>query len=213
MTIFVVSVHAFSAPSNLGGRSPQQGDTSGVSVGSSAATRHKSPATKSKVGDMLPSRMYRRVRLTKAATHRLSKVVQSAAIGKGGKGQPLQVGVARALSLDPMTQGVWFDLGDAGRAAMLGIISEGAVQVRVQFVGTNLLPGAKLFVRSMNDPDEVYGVFDSRGAPGDGEFWSPPVRGEGVVIEYIEPQMARSNRRRKKIPPFRIVQISHIFRE
>lgn len=213
MTIFVIGVHAFFAPSNLAGKSLQQGNTSGVSVGSSTATRRKSPATKSKVGDMLPSRMFRRVRLTRAATHRLPKVVQSTATttGKGGKGQPLQIGVGRALTLDPTTQGVWFDLGDAGRAALLGIISEGAAQVRVQFVGADLPPGAKLFVRSMNDTDEIYGAFEGRGASGDGEFWTPPVRGEGVVIEYVEPQRAR-NSRRKKAPPFRIAQISHIFR-
>lgn len=202
--VFAVSAFAFAAP--LGGalRLTQQ---------TGAHTRNTS-TSKSKIGEMLPSRMHKRVKLTKAATHRLPKLGANATQGnKGGKGQPLQVGIARTLALDPTMQGVWFDLGNAGRAMLLGIVSEGAAQLRVQFTATDLPTGAKLFVRSMNNTDEVYGAFEGRGALGNGEFWTPPVRGDSIVIEYIDPHLAKGSARRKKIVPFRIAQVSHIFRD
>jgi len=210
LLLFSLSAQVSAAASNVARRSSQQ---SGVGVHPNAASKRSAPAKKSKVSEMLPSRMYKRIKLTRAATHRLPKIVADAAQGKGGKGQPLQVGVARPLSLNPVTQGVWFDLKDAGRALLLGIISEGAAQVRVQFTATDLPPGAKLFVRSMSDVSDAYGAFEGRGALGNGEFWTPPVRGEGIVIEYLEPHVAKGSRRRKKVVPFRITQISHIFRD
>jgi hypothetical protein len=211
LLLFGVSAHVSAAVSNVARESLRQ---SSVGARSANASKGKAHATNSKVGKMLPSRMYKRVKLTTAATHRLPKIVADAAQGRGGKGQPLQVGVTRPLSLDPATQGVWFDLGaDAGRALLLGIISEGAAQVRVQFTAADLPPGAKLFVRSMNDADDAYGAFEGRGVLGNGEFWTPPVSGEGIVIEYVEPHKANSSRRRKKVVPFRVTQISHIFRD
>jgi hypothetical protein len=160
-----------------------------------------------------PSRIYRKVELTKAAIYRLPGIIPDTAGGARSKGQPLQIGVARSLSLNPAVQGSWFNLGDAGSALILGIISEGAAQVRVQFSNTDLPPGAKLFVRSMSHPDDAYGPFEGRGALGNGTFWSPPVRGEGIIIEYLDPQLTSGKSPRMETVPFSINRISHIFRD
>jgi len=209
----VVCVSASSIYVSSAGTSPQQEKASNVSVSTSSASQTASAKAKSKVGDMLPSRMNGQVKLTEGATLRLPVITPDAMQGGGrGKGQPLQIGVTRAVSLDPTRRGKWYDLGDAGSALVLGIISQGAAQVRVQFGDADLPAGAKLFVRSMTDPNEVYGAFEGRGALGNGTFWSPPVRGEGVVIEYLDPRLTSGKSRRKKTAPFRINQISHIFR-
>jgi len=126
----------------------------------------------------------------------------------------LRIGAARVLpkTLDARSDARTFSLLE-GEVSLLGIASERALQVRVHFAEVNLTKGARIFVYSLTNPEEVYGPFEGRGPTGTGEFWTPPVRGEGIVIEYLEPHVAKGSRRRKKVVPFRITQISHIFRD
>lgn len=82
--------------------------------------------------------------------------------------------------------------------------------MRVHFTDVDLPGGAKLFVYAMKNPDEIYGPFMGRGPSGDKTLWTPPVDGDGVIVEYFTPDS--SSRSRDKPPPFLVSAISHIFR-
>ncbi|MGH9900732.1 MAG: Calx-beta domain-containing protein, partial [Pyrinomonadaceae bacterium] len=97
-----------------------------------------------------------------------------------------------------------------GEVSLLGVVSEQAVQVRVHFADMNLGPGARVFVYSLANPDEVYGPYEGRGPTKDGEFWSPPVGGDGVVVEYFDPHAAERGGAGAP-PPFRISKITHVY--
>ena len=153
-----------------------------------------------------PSRIHSRVRLTPGATYRLPPLNSPA--GQKGAGKRMQVGVVRPLSLNPLTRAKWYDLGAAGTAGIVAVTSEGAAQVRLYFSRVALPVGAKLYVYSLKNPGEIYGAYEGRGPSGDGAFWTPPVEGDGIVVEYFSPRRVRSRRSK---PPFQIKEVSHIF--
>ncbi len=154
-----------------------------------------------------PSRNHKEIKVDQSVTYRLPPPdsIQPAK----GKGR-LQVGVVRPLSLNPILKSKWFNLGPDGRVGVFGLVSSGAVQVRVHFTAVDLPRGAKLFVYSMKNPGEIYGPFTGRGPSGDKTFWTPPVDGDGVIVEYFTP--GSSPRFKEKPPPFLVSAISHIFR-
>ncbi|MBA2338793.1 MAG: hypothetical protein H0V88_00210 [Pyrinomonadaceae bacterium] len=153
--------------------------------------------------------MYEEIKLDECAIYRLPPL--DSAPSANGKNGRLQTGVVRSVSLDPGENVRWFDLGARGRAALLGIVSTGAVAVRVHFADVQLTPGAQLFVRSLKNREEVYGPYEGRGVSADGSFWTPPVTGEGIVIEYFDPH--QGTREETAAPPFRITEVSHEFRD
>ena len=154
-----------------------------------------------------PSKTHKEVKIDQAVTYRLPP--PDALPAAKGKGR-LQVGVTRPLVLNPVFKSKWFDLGPDGRVGVFGLVSSGAVQVRVHFTDVDLPRGAKLFVYSMKNPGEIYGPFTGRGPSGDKTFWTPPVDGDGVVVEYVTP--GSTSRFKEKPPPFLVSAISHIFR-
>lgn len=154
-----------------------------------------------------PSRMHKEIKVDQAVTYRLPP--PGAIPAAKGKGR-LQVGVARPFSLNPILKSKWFDLGPVGRVGVFGLVSSGAVQLRVHFTDVDLPRGAKLFVYSMKNPDEIYGPFTGRGPSGNKTLWTPPIDGDGVVVEYFTP--GSTPRLKEKPPPFLVSAISHIFR-
>lgn len=153
-----------------------------------------------------PSNIYREIKLRSSDIYRLAPENSRAA--RKGPTKKIQVGNVRSISLNPLTQSRCFDLGNAGHAALMAVVSSGARQVRIHFTKTALPDGARLFVYSLNNVSEIYGPYELRGPSGSGDFWSPPVEGDGVVIEYYSPRPAT---RFNKKTPFRVTEISHVF--
>jgi hypothetical protein len=152
-----------------------------------------------------PSRTHKFIKVNKAVTYRLPPVDVRAASTQ--EGRPVRTGLTRPIAINPLKQSRWFKLGANAEVGILAIISEGARQVRAHVTSADLPPGAKIFIYSSKYPDELYGPFEGRGPNGDGSFWSPPVEGDEIIIEYFTPTP-----RSKDNPPFRITEISHVFR-
>src|SRR5262249_3992051 len=66
--------------------------------------------------------------------------------------------------------------------------------------------GARVFVYSIANPDEFYGPYEGHGASESGTFWTPPMKGEGVVIEYFSPTATNGI-------PFKVSKISHVYKD
>jgi hypothetical protein len=182
----------------------------GISPAPARAGRHGKAWVKeqSKIKEAPPSRTHKQVRIDEAVTYRLEPI--SPDTPPQGKGRPLQIGVTRPFPLDPLAKSKWFDLKGYGQVGIFGLKSAGALQLRVHFIKVALPRGAKIFISSMKNPDEYYGPFEGRGPSGDGTFWTPPVSGEGVIIEYFIP--GRSSLPKNSPSPFMVSEVSHIFR-
>lgn len=156
-----------------------------------------------------PSRFDDSIAADESSTHRLPPAPGSAQTS-GGMTKQMRVGVVRPLapSLDISAVGRCFDLGH-GTDEIMAVVSEGARQVRVRFASVSIPRGAKLYVSSLRDRAEVYGPYEGRGPSGDGAFWTPPVEGDGVVIEYYSPRSAPG--REGRSAPFRVVEVSHVY--
>jgi len=122
----------------------------------------------------------------------------------------LRIGVVRSLALpiNPLSDSPPYRLVE-GDVRVMGIVSEGAFYTRVHFSGMSLPPGARVFVYSVKNPDEFYGPYEGRGLSEDGTFWTPPLRGEEVAIEYFTPSGADAS---SEIP-FSVSEISHTFKD
>lgn len=120
----------------------------------------------------------------------------------------LRIGVVRQLAvpLDPISDGALYRIAD-GDVRVAAIVSPGSLRTRLHFQSTSLPAGARVFVYSMSDPDEFDGPYEGHGASDDGTFWTPPLTGEGVVIEYFTPAGTTS-----PVVPFRISEVSHNYK-
>ena len=122
----------------------------------------------------------------------------------------LRIGVVRSLALpiNPLTDSPPYRLVE-GDVRVMGIVSEGALYTRVHFNDMSLPPGARVFVYSVKNPEEFYGPYEGRGLSEDGTFWTPPLAGEEVVIEYF----TRSGAGASSEIPFSVSEISHTFKD
>ncbi|MDQ3013159.1 MAG: pre-peptidase C-terminal domain-containing protein, partial [Acidobacteriota bacterium] len=122
----------------------------------------------------------------------------------------LRVGITRPFTQtqNPLAESTGYPLAE-GRVNLFRVASEGAVQIRLQFTQFNLPAGARLFVYAANSPDEFYGPYQNNGPDGNGSFWTPPIRGEEIVVEYFAPESAPSINGTSS--PFRVASVSHIF--
>lgn len=154
-----------------------------------------------------PSRFHEFIKPDDSSTRRLPPESSSGTGQPPGMGWPMRIGVVRPLA-PPLTtseHGKCFGLS-RGYAEVLRIVSEGARQMRAHFVSVALPPGARLFVYSGRDAREVYGPYEGRGPSSDGTFWTPPVEGDSIVVEFYAPGPAAGRR-----APFQIIEVSHIF--
>lgn len=122
----------------------------------------------------------------------------------------LQVGVVRQLgkALNPLNDASTYRLLE-GDVRVMGIVSEGALFTRVHFSGMSLPAGARVFVYSAKNPDDFYGPYEGHGLAEDGTFWTPPVAGDEVVIEYF----TRSTSDAPAEIPFTVSAVSHRFKD
>lgn len=195
---------------SIRGSGSAQGDAGRVSVGCLPVhTGVVSSGDRHEFDKLPPSRFYDLVEVGESATHRLPAPVADSARRPAQTG-PMKIGVVRPLQppLNISTHGKCFALHQ-GLDEIMAIVSEGARQLRVRFTSADIPRGAKLYVSSLRNRAEIYGPYEGRGPSGDGAFWSPPVDGDGVLIEYFYPHGATGHKGRRG--PFEIVEVSHIY--
>jgi hypothetical protein len=156
-------------------------------------------------GEVPFRKAYPELNVTNAKLKRLARLTKREEKGKSDK--LLHIGTVRSLKtpLDPLTD-TDVHIIQSGVVRVAGVVSSGAVSVRVQFKDMSLPDGARVFIYSMSNPDEYYGPYEGRGSTQDGTFWTPPVSGEGVVIEYFVPSGTKSTD-----IPFKVSEIAHIY--
>lgn len=122
----------------------------------------------------------------------------------------LQIGTVRAFPrpLKVSTDAAPYRVVE-GEVRVMGVVSEGALYTRVHFTNMSLPAGARVFVYSLKNPAEFYGPYQGRGPSTDGTFWTPPIEGDGAVIEYFAPNGTSDS----KDAPFQVSEISHIYRD
>src|SRR6185436_17252811 len=98
----------------------------------------------------------------------------------------LQIGVVRPLPipLNPLRDSTAYVVAE-GEVNVSAVATEGALNTRVHFKDMSLPPGARVFVYSASKPAEYYGPYEGHGPSADGTFWTPPVSGDTIVIEYV----------------------------
>jgi Tol biopolymer transport system component len=121
----------------------------------------------------------------------------------------LNIGVVRTLpsDLNPMTDSAMYGVVE-GYVRIGAVTSPGAASMRLHFKDFSLPAGARAFVYSSARPDLYFGPYEGKGPWGDGVFWTPPVRGDQVIIEYqVSPGIA------SEAAPFKVQEVSHVYND
>lgn len=170
-----------------------------------AEAKDMSVAAKVARGEAPLSRRYDFIRVESSALHRLPPLDPSEKLWEGPD-KKRRIGAVRTLShpLAPYSDSTSYGVAE-GELRLMGVISEGALSTRVRFERMALPDGARLYVYSMADPEEVYGPYEGRGPSGDGNFWTPPMKGDGVAVEYFVPPTAGGTSE----TPFELTGVSH----
>lgn len=180
-----------------GARSPLQKD----------AKPAKSPSAKGNAdrGSAPLSRLYNSIKVE------YSKIYRLPPLGDKERQQlesekRVRIGIVRAFpgKLDFLADATVYHVAE-GSIRLLGVVTEGAVRTRVHFSKTQIPRGAKLFVYSISNPDEFYGPYTGQGESKDGSFWTPPMEGDGVAVEYFSAGPDAGS------IPFEIDKVSHVF--
>src|SRR5258707_5134472 len=61
----------------------------------------------------------------------------------------------------------------------------------------------------MKNPEEIYGPYNGFRPSDPGNFWTPPVEGDEIAVEYFTGRSLSE----LNSAPFRVSQVSHIFRD
>jgi hypothetical protein len=102
------------------------------------------------------------------------------------KGEPLQVGLQLKIAARPTSEGVW-ETVDAGRRWSVVVQSPGARWLVLGFGIFRLPAGAELQLTSLRT-HRVHGPYTTREERAHGQFWSPPIEGDRVLIELFWPK-------------------------
>ena len=169
-------------------------------------------AVKAERGEVPFNRLYGHLKLDSKKVQRLGRLDPSE-LKKDLKKKPGEkkerIGIVRPLltPLDPLSDSAIYPVTE-GYIRVAGIVSEGAVAVRVQFNEMSLPAGARVFVYSPTNPTEYYGPYKGRGESQDGTFWTPAIQGDTVIIEYFTPGKTDSAK-----VPFLISSVAHVYKE
>ena len=168
-------------------------------------------AVKTARGELPFNQIYGHLKLNSSRTKRLGRLSTSELKEKKQRKDEkrLRIGVVRPLEtpLDPISDSVLYPVSE-GEIRVAGIVSEGAVALRVQIKDMSLPAGARVFVYSPTNPNEFYGPYEGRGAYADGTVWTPAIKGDSVIVEYFTP--GRSNPAKL---PFQVSAVAHIYKE
>src|SRR5688572_21076501 len=160
-------------------------------------------------GEAPLNRLFADLKVDETKIHRLPRLQRSELPVPGKNEKRLQVGVVRNFLLDPAASSSFYQIA-GGRVGVIGIISEGSLMTRAHFADMSLPTGAKVFVYSMKNPDEFYGPYEGVGPTGDCNFSTPPVEGEGIVIEYFIPDSLAVNSVGNF---FNVSAVTHIYKD
>lgn len=165
-------------------------------------------AVKAVRGEVPFNRIYGHLKLDSTKTKRLGQLSRSEQTKKKDD-KVLRIGVVRSLttSLDPLTDSTLYTVAE-GYIRVAGVVSEGAVAVRVQFKNMTLPAGARVFVYSPTDPNKFFGPYEGRGASGNGTFWTPAIHGDTAIIEYFTPTKTSTTK-----TPFTVSSIAHVYKD
>ncbi|HEY6045915.1 MAG TPA: hypothetical protein VIU65_04885, partial [Pyrinomonadaceae bacterium] len=121
----------------------------------------------------------------------------------------LRIGVVRPLPLplNPLTDSTSYIVAE-GEVNVGAVATEGALYTRLHFKDMSLPPGARVFVYSASQPDDYHGPYEGHGPSADGTFWTPPLKGDTVVIEYLTAPGSKA-----KGTPFLVSEVSHTFKD
>jgi hypothetical protein len=207
--IFFVSQQTLAQQSGKEVKNPSvSGKSSPINNSDFPGDRKPRTAKRTDMDDkFLYSRIYEYIKPSPEREIRLPKLSASAK-KQASDGKREQIGAIRKLrkTLSKVAEGTTFSIKE-GEVWIIKITSESAIQTRLHFNKINLPEGVKVFVYSAKNPD-VFFVYEQTGATETSEFWTPPVEGESVVVEYFVP---KSNKLRSGKLPFQIDRISHIF--
>jgi hypothetical protein len=163
-------------------------------------------------GALPPSRLHTFIEADERATRRLSRLTEAMMKPeKSGFAGRTTIGLVRALPvavrhINEMTE---FRVG-ADTVRVLKVQAEGAMGLRLRFENVALPEGARIFVYSATNQDDVH-IFQSNETQG--EFWTPPVKGDAVIVEYVAPETAIQTAAMETALPFVIKQVSHIYKD
>lgn len=165
-------------------------------------------AIKAARGEVPFNKMYGHLKLDATKIKRLGQLTEKEKKAKKDD-KFLRIGVVRPLTtpLDPLFDSTLYTVTE-GYIRVAGVVSEGAVAVRVQFKDMSLPQGARVFVYSATNPNEFYGPYTGRGPSADGTFWTPPIQGDTAVIEYFTP--AKNDTAKS---PFKVFSIAHVYKD
>lgn len=159
-------------------------------------------------GEAPLNRLYKHVQVEQSKIRRLP-ALDPLVIQEEKSEKKLRVGVVRTFSrpIKVSSDSTLYNTAE-GDVRVIGLISEGAIYTRVHFTGMSLPAGAKVFVYSTKNPEEFYGPYEGHGQSEDGTFWTPPLEGDSVAIEYFTPTGVSDS----TSVPFQVSEISHIYR-
>lgn len=169
--------------------------------------KEESSQTKAARGQAPLARLYTHLKPDASRIKHLPALSQRLKRSKSEK--LLQVGVVRTLSsaLNPMTDSAMYSVAE-GDVRVAAVRSEGARYMRVLFKDFSLPQGARVFVYSKSEPDAYAGPYEGRGLWDNGTFWTPALRGDEVIIEYLSPAGKQTN-----AVPFTVSEIAHIYKD
>jgi fimbrial isopeptide formation D2 family protein len=174
----------------------------------SSAKKELSAGVRAARGEAPLHSLYEHLRIEQSKIRRLSALDPSA-IQEEKSEKKLRVGVIRTFSrpIKVSSDSTLYNIAE-GDVRVIGLVSEGAIYTRARFTGMALPAGARVFVYSLKNPEEFYGPYEGRGPSGDGEFWTPPMEGDSIAIEYFTPTGVSDS----ASAPFQVPEISHIYR-
>jgi hypothetical protein len=100
---------------------------------------------------------------------------------------PLRIGVTQEFSPLTTSQGKWMETADGGRLWTAWFNAPGAIAIRLRVKPGRMVSGAELIVYDANDASQVHGLSLHAARKKSAEFWTPPVFGEAVRLEYFLP--------------------------
>jgi len=162
------------------------------------------------------SRIRSQIKIESARVHRLPAITSSE-MRPERKSMRLRIGAVRQLDhpLDAQNDGAFFQTPE-GKLYLMRVATEGAAMTRLHFSRVALPAGSRLFVYSQANPDDYQALHiagdDGLDVTRQSEFWTPPLTGDEVVIEYLAPATAQdAPAAQRPSAPFIIDRVSHIF--
>jgi hypothetical protein len=158
-------------------------------------------------GEAPLSRLYDYVKVEQFKLRRLPALKSEEAKEQSAK--KVRIGTIRLFSrpVDLESDSARYEVAE-GAVRVMGIVSEGAAYTRIHFSQMSLPAGARVFVYSLKNPDDFQGPYENNGPSADGTFWTPPLEGDAVAIEYFTPGGTSD----PNAAPFHVSEISHIYR-